>query len=318
MLEILIAFGLDLVLGDPEYSWHPVRIIGGWIQRTERWFRAWIPLERLAGLIQCILIPGVTYLFVWFLCEVAGQLQPVLGRVVSIYFIYSALAIKDLKDEARQVYAALLHYQLEKARKKLSRIVGRDTENLTEEEITRGTIEAVAESFVDGVLSPLLFAALGGAPLAMAYKAVNTLDSMVGRRTSEYRKYGFFPAKLDEIVNWIPARISWLLIGLGAAFVNGRVVESWQVGWKDGADTSFSNSVVPEAAFAGALGVQLGGTNFYAGEPVETPKLGYPLKSLEKDQIRTAYQLMLASSWVSLVFCVFVYWVVRWVFHRPL
>lgn len=300
MFELLAAFVLDRIFGDPVYGWHPVRLIGGWITKTEKWLRSLFPRERTAGLIQAVLIPLATWVFVSFLCEAAFQIHPALKFSLTVYFLYSAIAVKDLKDEARRVYAAITKRKLEAARKNLSRLVGRDTENLDEEEVIRGTVEAVAESFVDGVWSPLFYAALGGAPLAMAYKAVNTLDSMVGLRTPKYREFGRAAAKLDEIANWIPARLSWFLIGLGTLLVNGRIREAWRVGLEHGSGTGLSNSAVPEAAFAGALGVQLGGTNFYQGEKVETPKLGYPMRTLESGHIREAYQLMSASAWFAL------------------
>ena len=302
MFEILAAFGLDLLLGDPSYSGHPVRVIGSWIERAERWLRSFVPSARLAGFLLAIFFPLTIFFMVWFLCEVSFQIQPLFKRIISIYLIYSAIAVRDLEVEAKRVYAALINRKLEAARKNLSRIVGRDTQSLNEEEVTRAAIEAVAESFVDGVLSPLFYAALGGAPLAMAYKAINTLDSMVGNRTPRYIEFGAAAAKLDEIANWIPARISWLLIGIGTAFINGRTQEAWRVGVENGASTTLPNSVVPEAAFAGALGVQLGGTNFYRGEKVETPKLGYSMRPLEVSDIRAAYRLMKASAWASVVF----------------
>ncbi len=313
MLEILIAFGLDLFFGDPSYSWHPVRVIGRWVGRTERWLRFLIPWARLAGFFQAILLPGGVFVIVWFLCDVALQIDPLLNKVVSIYFIYSVIAVRDLEIEAKRVFAALANRKLKTAQKNLSHLVGRDTENLNEEEVIRGAVEAVAESFVDGILSPLFYAALGGAPLAMAYKVVNTLDSMVANKSPRYREFGFAAAKFDEVVNWIPARISWFLIGIGAVFTNGRSYEAWRVGVEEGARTSLPNSTVPEAAFAGALGVQLGGTNFYRGEKVETPKLGYPMRPLETSDIRCAYQLMKASAWAGLVFAVILNFLVEFI-----
>lgn len=316
MFEIFFAFGLDLLLGDPSYSWHPVRLIGRSIEKSEAWLRSRLPSERLSGLLQAILLPLATFLMVSFLCEIAFQIHPLLKKILSVYFIYSAIAVRDLEVETKRVYTALLNRKLEAARKNLSRIVGRDTQNLSEEEVVRAAVEAVAESFVDGILSPLFYAAFGGAPLAMAYKAVNTLDSMVGHQTPRYREFGFAAAKLDELVNWIPARISWLFIGIGAAFTNGRTQEAWRVGLEDGAATSFPNGVVPEAAFAGALGVQLGGTNFYQGERKETPPLGYPMRPLEIHDIRLAYRLMKASAWASVVFAMILNFLVGFISIR--
>lgn len=316
MIEVVTAFILDRIFGDPPYAWHPVRLIGGWIVKSEGWLRAHLGNERLAGTVQAFLIPVSTGLFVWFLIGAASQFHPVLKFVVSVYFLYSALAVKDLKDEARRVYVALVNHKPESARKNLSRIAGRDTGNLSEEEVIRGTVESVAESFVDGVWSPLFYWALGGVPLMMVYKAVNTLDSMVGHRTPRYREFGATAAKLDEIMNWIPARISWFLIGLGAVFVNGRFQEAWRVGLEHGVQGDHPNSVVPEAAFAGGLGVELGGTNYYEDERVETPRVGYPMRSLGSDDIRTAYQLMLASAWWALGGAVFINLLIGWVQSR--
>lgn len=320
MVEIIIAFGLDQILGDPPYPWHPARLIGRLIERSEAWLRARLKTHLgLAGFIQALFVSLVTFLSVWFLCELAFQIHPLLKKLFTIYFIYSAVAVKDLESEAKRVYACLTQGKLEEARKNLARIVGRDTGNLSEEEVTRGAVEAVAESYVDGILSPLFFAALGGAPLAMAYKAVNTLDSMVGLRTPRYREFGATAAKLDELANWIPARLSWLLIGLGAFFVNGRAQEAWYTGLRDGTGVSRPNSAAPEAAFAGALGVELGGINYYQGQKVETPKLGYPMKSLQKEDVRKAYHLMRVSAWAALIFAVILSYLpdlfFAWIFH---
>ncbi len=302
MLELLAAFGLDLAFGDPVYHWHPVRVIGRFIEKSEAWLRTRVSGGRFGGLLLAVFIPAMTFLGVWFFCELAGQIHPVFKKLMTIYFIYSALAVKDLQSEGRQIYTHLLGNRLDKARENLSRIVGRDTKDLSESEVIRGAVEAVAESFVDGVFSPLFFAAIGGAPLVMAYKAINTLDSMVGHKTPAYREFGAASAQLDEIVNWIPARISWLLIGVGAFFVNGRNMEAWRIGFEDGAASARSNSAVPEAAFAGALGIELGGTNSYGGEKVETRKMGYPMRSLEKEDVRRACHLMKSSAWAALIF----------------
>lgn len=307
MFELITAFGLDLVFGDPIYQWHPVRILGGLIQKAESWLRKNVGGGRFSGLLLALFIPALTFISIWLLCELALQIHPFLKSLLTIYIVYSAIAVKDLVQEGRKIYAYLVKGQLDEARKNLSRIVGRDTEDLSEDEVIRGAVEALAESFVDGILSPLFFAAIGGAPLAMAYKAVNTLDSIVGHQTPQYREFGFFSAKLDELVNWIPARISWLAIGVGAFFVNERSMEAWRIGFQKGASkTSNANSVVPEAAFAGALGVQLGGTNYYQKRKVETPKVGYPVRSLEKEDIRRAYHLVKTSAWAALGFALLI------------
>ena len=315
MVEFLIAFGLDLLIGDPLYSWHPVRIIGGWIQKTETWLRAHVPAAKLAGILQAIFIPAVVYGLVWFLTGLAGQIHPMMKSILVIYFFYSALSVKDLSTEAHRVHLALRNRHLEVARENLSRIVGRDTENLSETEVVRGAVETVAESFVDGVLSPLFYAAIGGAPLAMMYKAINTNDSMAGLRTSQYQEYGKAAAKLDEIANWIPARISWFLIGLAAYFVNGKAQEAWRVALQNLGGPNVTNGVIPEAAFAGALGVELGGINYYGGHEFETRKLGLAIRALEPSDIRRAVDLMKASSWTALFGAILLHSLVSLIFH---
>ena len=315
MFELIIAFVLDLFLGDPPYAFHPIRVIGGWIEKSENWFRARLANLRFAGLLQAILIPATVYVLVWFFTEIAYQVHPLFKSILVVYFLYSTLSIKDLAQEARRVHYALRNGKIDVARQNLSRIVGRDTENMNEQEIIRAAIEAVAESFVDGVFSPLFYAGLGGAPLAMAYKAVNTLDSMVGLRTPKYQEYGYWPAKLDEIINWIPARISWFLIGLAAFFVNGRAKETWHMATQYLQRRGITNGMIPEAAFAGALGIELGGTNFYSGKSYDVPKLGIALKSLEPSDIRRAAELMKTSSWVALGTSVIIYFLSQFIFR---
>lgn len=314
MFELIIAFLLDLFLGDPPYALHPIRVIGGWIEKTEHWFRAKVADLRLAGLLQAVSIPLVVYAIVWFLTEVAFQINPLLKSVLVVYFLYSALSIKDLILEARRIHYSLRNGKLDQARQNLSRVVGRDTADLNEQEIIRGAIEAVAESFVDGIFAPLFYAGLGGAPLALAYKAVNTLDSMVGLRTSKYQEYGYWPAKIDEIINWLPARISWFLIGLAAFFVNGRAKETWHMATQYIQRRGAANGTIPEAAFAGALGVELGGANSYGGVTYDAPKLGIALKTLEPSDIRRAVKLLKASSWVGLGTSMIIYFLSTLIF----
>ncbi|MBI4115992.1 MAG: cobalamin biosynthesis protein CobD [Candidatus Omnitrophica bacterium] len=315
MFEIFIAFLLDIILGDPPYSWHPIRVIGRLIEKSELWLRSKITNERIGGGVQALSVPLLAFITVWAIGELAFRIHPLLRSAVNVYFLYSALAIKDLELHAHRVYTALRNRKPEAARDSLSKMVGRDTQSLNEREVIRATVETVAESYLDGVLSPLFFAAIGGAPLAIAYKAINTLDSMVGHKTPRYKEFGFFAAKLDELVNWIPARISWFLIGLGALFVNGRVGETWHTGEQEANASNVSNSVFPEAAFAGAIGVELGGINYYNGQARETPKIGYPARLLEKEDILVASRLMKASSWIALIvalissYLIWMFWV---------
>ncbi|MCP4451648.1 MAG: cobalamin biosynthesis protein CobD, partial [Planctomycetes bacterium] len=240
-----------------------------------------------------------------------GQAQDIhtyVGHAVWILFGYTTLAARDLADHAMQVYRALMGGSLVEARQAVSLIVGRDTATLSEPEVIRATIETVAESSSDGVIAPLLYLALGGPPLALAYKAVNTLDSMIGHRMAPYRHFGWASARLDDLLNWIPARLSGLCIVLAAGIRLGTLNSAWKAFLRDGRKHLSPNSGWPEAAMAGALQVQVGGLNRYTGTPVERPKLGDPIKALNPSLIPMAVQVMAVASGVMLFILMVLMW----------
>ena len=259
--------GLDLAFGDPRWIPHPVRAIGWLITRQDRL----LPHTKLAGVLLWIVTVGGAA------GVVAGTLQ--LAPLISIYWVYSLLAIRDLDRHAAAVIHALP--DLPAARERLSWIVGRDTAHLSESEIVRATVETVGENLSDGIVAPLFYLALGGPVWMAAYKAVNTLDSMVGYRDDRYRDLGWFSARADDWANWIPARLTAVLIWVICLLPGFGLARSIRVTLRDGASQPSPNAGYPEAAVAGALGVQLGGTNTYRSVSNTKAYLGDPVRPLD-------------------------------------
>jgi adenosylcobinamide-phosphate synthase len=263
---------LDLALGDPQWLPHPVRAIGKFAETAEEFWTKTRLSPRLAGGLFWMTVVGATVSVV--------KTSP---RILNTYWIYSFLACRDLDFHAQRVMSALEHGNLTEARRRLSLVVGRDTADLNEREIVRAVIETVAENLSDGVIAPLFYLALGGPTGMAAYKAVNTLDSMVGHRNPRYREFGFISAKMDDLANLVPARISAALIACAAVFVPGlSAVRSFKTALRDGSNQPSPNAGFPEAAAAGALGVQLGGLNFYAGAPSRKATLGDSIAELDR------------------------------------
>lgn len=251
----------------------------------------------LAGIFLAFSVVGGAYFFSWLLIRLAGTVNYWLGMGLSIGLIFSTLAVRSLADAAEEIRRALEDGDLELARQKLSLIVGRDTEGLPQAEIIRGTVETIAENIVDAVVSPLFYAFIGGAPLAMAYRAVNTLDSMVGYRNEKYRFLGWASARLDDIANYIPARITGLFLVVVAAGIRKNWREAWRTMRRDAKVHPSPNAGIPEAAVAGALGIRLGGINYYQGIPSFRGYLGKEVYPLEIHHIsETIYLLKLTSA----------------------
>jgi adenosylcobinamide-phosphate synthase len=286
--EVLAGVVLDLALGDPSWMPHPVRGIGWLAQRSEGVLRRTrLPL-RIAGIVSWAMAMGAATSFVYVTVRVAGSWA-------RVYWIYSLLACRDLDVEALRVIRALKRNELANAKRHLSQIVGRDTASLDEPEIVRATIETVAENLSDGVIAPLFYLAIGG-PVAMAaYKTVNTLDSMVGYRNQRYREFGWASARVDDIANFVPARLTAALVWVVALMPSFSARRALRVTLRDAARQPSPNSGFPEAAFAGALGVQLGGLNYYQGKPSYKEPLGDPVFPLERTQYRRTRVLLYAA-----------------------
>jgi len=272
------SYLLDWALGDPESFPHPVRLIGNAIEAGERILRrrGSGPFAEFIGgvILTCGIVAG-SAVAVSKLLSALDRLNPSSARVAEIWLGASCLATRNLLDEANSVVQALEDADLERARMRLSRIVGRDTARLEANEVTRAVIETLAESLCDGVIAPLIYLAVGGVPIAMAYKAVNTLDSMIGHRDEDYEWFGKTAARLDDAANFLPARITALLVcGACAILEPGNTTSAWRTWRSDGLKHASPNAGQTESAMAGALRVQLGGVNTYDGESVETPLLG--------------------------------------------
>ncbi|WP_312972265.1 adenosylcobinamide-phosphate synthase CbiB [Atlantibacter sp.] len=298
------AWLLDCWLGDPQHWPHPVRVIGNFINRVQRAVRRVCRSElslKLGGALLWLTVVGATWAAAWGVLALAYGLHAWLGVALEIWMIYTLLAGRCLGDAAREVEKPLRAGDLAQSREKLSWIVGRDTSQLQPPQITRAVVETVAENSVDGVIAPLFFLLLGGAPLAMAYKAVNTLDSMVGYKHQKYRAIGMVSARMDDIANFIPARISWLLLALAAKLCGKDYRSALRIGWRDRRNHSSPNCAWPEATIAGALGIRLGGPNDYFGERVEKPWIGDATRDVSVDDIPATIRLMHVASLLALM-----------------
>lgn len=286
---LFAAYILDLAIGDPRWLPHPVRIIGTAISRAELFLRCRFvtPAEqKRAGVLLALMIVLPPFLLVLVLCDEIAHASGIwvsLGTAALVYLTASTLAVRGLVDSARLVIESVKDGSLVSARRKLGMIVGRDTENLTDGEVLRAVTETLSENLSDGVVAPLFYLVLGGLPLAMAYKAINTLDSMVGYKNETYIDFGWASARLDDIANYIPARIAGLLIVLSVFLTAllrrkdrplSRAARAFRTMRRDGRNHASPNSGIPEAAMAGGLGIRMGGTSTYGAVLVEKPYIG--------------------------------------------
>ena len=309
MRPLMMGFLLDLLLGDP-HSWpHPVRAMGNLINRSENVIRKICPKGRkgelLGGTLLAVWIPAVSAIFSFGLKKTAYRAGKGLGLLCEIIMCYEMLAARSIRDESMKVCRELEKGRTEEARKAVSMIVGRDTANLTEEGIAKAAVETVAENTSDGVAAPMLFMALFGAPGGFFYKAVNTMDSMVGYHNETYEYFGKAAARLDDVMNWIPSRLSGLLM-TEAAFLLGKKrgfdgKKAWKVFLRDRKNHKSPNSAQTEAACAGALGLQLAGDAYYFGKLVKKPVIGDDRRKIQAGDIRRANQLMYVTAALTLI-----------------
>ena len=301
---VLGGFVLDTLFGDPPWLPHPVVLMGKAISALEKRLRARMPQtpqgELLGGAVVAFTLPVGTFLLTSLVCLGAAKLSPWLGLAVQMFWCGQALAAKGLAQESTNVYRALIKPDLPAARKAVSRIVGRDTQNLTLEGVTKAAVETVAENASDGVIAPLLYMLLGGAPLALTYKAINTMDSMLGYKNEKYLYFGRAAAKLDDAANYLPSRLAGLLWCAAAALTGNSPKGAWRIWRRDRRSHASPNSAQTESACAGALGVQLAGPAYYFGEYYAKPTIGDPLRPIEPEDIRRANRMMYAESVLAL------------------
>ncbi len=300
-IQIGIAFLLDIMIGDPRWFPHPVRMIGVCIEYCEKVLRRLVPSEQLAGVFLTFIIVIGTYLVTYQLLVFFYEIRWSFGIVASIIIIFFSLSTRDLLRETDNVLNALKSGNLKKARKNLSRIVGRDTQDLSEEQIATGCIETSAENIVDGIIAPLFYAFIGGPALAMAYKSINTLDSMVGYKNDKYIDFGRTSAKLDDLANYIPARIAAIVLPIASYLCGADYSNSVKILKRDGQKHPSPNSGIPEAAIAGALGIRLGGPSIYNDVSSYKPFIGDPQKDVSFDDINSTSKIVMVSAIISVV-----------------
>lgn len=298
---VIIAYALDHILGDPAWLPHPVRGIGWCIERLESILRKIIPNERIGGVIMVLSIVSLVGGGTILLSRLVFNISPYLGLAFQVIILYTTFATKDLSCESMNVHKDLNISNIDGARSNLSKIVGRDTNDLNESEIARAAVETVAESSVDGIIAPLFYAFIGGAPLALTYKAINTLDSMVGYKNERYKNFGWASAKLDDIFNFIPARIAGLLMPLAAVISGQDGLSSFKIVLRDRKKHPSPNSGIPEAAVAGALNIQLGGKNSYGGVEYTKPLIGDKVHSIVPGHIKDSLRISLVSSVLTVI-----------------
>lgn len=300
MLALASGFVLDLIFGDPRWMYHPVCLIGRLISSLERKIRRVFPKTKggeLAGgfvevMLVCVLCAGIPLMVLYL----AYGILPWLGFALETYWCYQLLATKSLRDESMKVYDRLKNGTLEEARHAVSMIVGRDTQELTEEGVTKAAVETVAENTSDGIIAPMLFMAIGGVPLMFLYKGINTMDSMLGYKNDKYLYFGRCAAKLDDVVNFIPARISGWLMVAATVFVGMDTKNAAKIYRRDRRNHASPNSAQTEAAMAGALDIQLAGNAYYFGKLYEKPTIGDSIRAVEAEDIRRANRLLYAAA----------------------
>ncbi len=301
---VVLGFLLDFVLGDPVWMPHPVRWMGWLIAKMEPVIRRVLPKSEkgcfwggaLLAVLTCAVFTAGAGTLIW----AAGKVHRMLGFFVEVWICYQMLAAKSLKTESMKVYEQLKKGDLQAARKALSMIVGRDTEHLSPEQVVKAAVETVAENTSDGVIAPLFYLLLGGAPLGVLYKAVNTLDSMIGYKNERYLFFGRFAARLDDLLNWIPARLTAIFMAASALFCGLDGAGAWRIWKRDRRKHPSPNSAQAESACAGALGIQLGGASRYQGVLVEKPALGDATRPAATGDIPAACKLMYLASVMGL------------------
>jgi len=312
--EVFIgAYIIDILVGDPRWFPHPVAIVGRWTRFVEGKIRAHTTraAEKKGGIVLWFSVVIPTFCLTYGITEASFSLGALCGMITTALLASLTLATRSLYEESKAVIVALRCEDMEGARKNLSMIVGRDTENLDEAGILRAVIETVSENLSDGIVAPMFYLTVGGVPLAMAYKAVNTLDSMVGYKDAKYMDIGCFSAKMDDVLNWAPARITGFIITIASLILRFNWRGSWRIMRRDGRNHSSPNSGIPEAAVAGALGIQVGGKISYFGKIAYKPTIGDRLKETDKQDVKNAWAIMFTSSLLMAVLCIMILWIVQ-------
>ena len=305
LYAILVGFIMDLLIGDPHWMYHPVRLIGKLITFLELLLRKIFPKtkdgEQKAGFVLVVLVCGISMFTVWGLIKLAYDLNFWCGFLLEVIMCYQLFAVRSLKDESMKVYKELVKSDLEASRKAVSMIVGRDTQSLTVEGVTKAAVETIAENTSDGTLAPMLYMFIGGPVLGWFYKAVNTMDSMVGYKNEKYIHFGRYAAKFDDVMNYIPARLCGLLMIFASYILKMDWKNAKKIFLRDRFNHASPNSAQTEAVMAGALRIQLAGDAWYFGKRYEKPTIGDALRPVEIEDIPRANRLLYATAIVSFI-----------------
>ncbi|WP_164509024.1 adenosylcobinamide-phosphate synthase CbiB [Clostridium rectalis] len=304
-IDVFIAVVIDWIVGDPYWFPHPVIYIGKLINNLDKTMRKICNSDKelkITGGLIVLIVASITF-FIPFSILWITRNNFWIHHILNILILWTTLAAKCLKTEAEKVYKSLKNKDIEDARIKLSYIVGRNTSELDENEIIRADIETVAENASDGVIAPLFYGIIGGGAFAMMYKGINTMDSMLGYMNEKYIHLGYFPAKVDDVFNYIPARLSGILMCFVAPVVKGNILNSFKIMIRDRKNHKSPNCAYPEAATAGAMGIEIGGTNVYFGKVVFKPTIGDKVNELSYEHIFNSIKIMYSSEILLLILC---------------
>ena len=305
LVALVMGYILDLIFGDPYWMPHPVRFIGNLISILEKVIRRFMPKtkrgEYIGGIILTVMVVSISMVIPLVIILMAKSINTYLALTVETFMCYQILATKSLKVESMKVYDELAKNDLPSARKAVSMIVGRDTKDLTFSGVAKAAVETVAENTSDGIIAPMIFIAIGGAPMGFLYKAINTMDSMVGYKNEKYMNFGRFAAKLDDVVNYLPARISAYQMILSSFFLRYDYKNAFKIYKRDRYNHASPNSAQTESVCAGALDVQLAGNAYYFGKLYEKPTIGDDIREINYDDIKKANRLLYCTSIISIV-----------------
>lgn len=305
LLALIVGFGIDLIVGDPHNIPHPVVFMGKLITALEKPLRSFFPKtvrgENFAGGVLWILVVSISMALPLGILWLCHMVSPWLRLVVESLMCWQILATKSLRDESMKVYDALKTGDIGISRRAVSMIVGRDTAQLDASAVTRAAVETVAENTSDGIVAPMCFLAMGGAPLGFFYKAVNTMDSMLGYVEPPYKNFGLIPAKMDDVMNFIPARLSAMLMLASGWFVGMDVKNGWKIFRRDRFNHASPNSAQTESACAGLMGLRLAGDAYYHGVLHKKKFIGDALREIEPEDIPRACRLLYATAFLSLL-----------------
>lgn len=299
MIKLVLALIIDYIFGDPYNYPHPVKYIGKLISFLDNNMRKFFKSKkglRFAGFLTVIITVLASFFAVWGVSHILNKIHPLLSFVFEVIIIWNCIALRCLEKEVMKIYYSLKDRDIEKARKEISYLVSRDTEQLDEKGIVKATVETASENITDGIISPIIYIMIGGAPLGIAYKAINTLDSMIGYKNEKYMDFGFFGAKLDDVANFIPARISGFAMVLFAFMTGKDYKNGFRIMMRDNKKSKSPNAGWTESVIAGVMGVELCGATSYFGKTVYKDTIGDNIKDINYENIKTTVDFMYGAT----------------------